>query len=200
MPLVSEIDPSTYRTTKHDADPMFIKRWSPRAMSGEEIASEDIYRLLEAARWAPSAYNDQPWRFLYCRRNTQHWPTFFDLMVEFNQQWTQKAAVLLVVLSRKTFQHDGKPNANHTFDSGAAWQNLALQGSAMGLVVHGMAGFDADKARRSLRIPVEYEVEAMIAVGRPGRTEDLPESMRELEMPSDRKPLAEIACEGPFGF
>jgi nitroreductase len=198
MPLVSEINPAEHRRTEHDVEPIFIKRWSPRAMSGEPIAAEDLARLLEAARWAPSAYNEQPWRFLYCRRNTELWPKFFDLLVEFNQQWTRNAGALLVVISKTTFDHDGKPNRTHSFDTGAAWQNLALQGAALGLVVHGMAGFDAEKARKTLHIPAEYRVEAMIAVGQPGRVEDLPREMQQREQPSDRKPLAEIATEGPF--
>jgi len=198
MPLVSEINPIEHRRTEHDIEPIFINRWSPRAMSGEDVSQNDIARLIEAARWAPSAYNEQPWRFLYCHRNTEHWPKFFDLLVEFNQQWTRNAGALFVVISKTTFDHDGKPNPTHSFDAGAAWQNLALQGTKMGLVVHGMAGFDAEKARKTLNIPPEYEVEAMIAVGKPGRVEDLPQEMQEREQPSDRKPLAEIVTEGPF--
>jgi nitroreductase len=200
MPIVTEIDPGDYRKPAHDVESSFIERWSPRAMSAEPLSQEELMRLLEAARWAPSAYNEQPWRFLYARRDTQHWQTFFELMINFNQQWAKNAAALFVVVSKGTFQHNGKPNVTHSFDSGAAWQSLALQGSAMGLVVHGMAGFDAEKARRSLRIPDDYHVEAMIAVGKPGRTEDLPEAMREAEVPSDRKAVSAIAGEGPFDF
>lgn len=200
MPIVTEIDPGDYRKPAHDVEASFIRRWSPRAMSAEPISRDELMRLLEAARWAPSAYNEQPWRFLYARRDTQHWQPFFELMVDFNQQWTKNAAALFVVISKRTFEHNGKPNMTHSFDSGAAWQSLALQGSAMGLVVHGMAGFDAEKARKSLRIPDDYQVEAMIAVGKPGRTEDLPEAMREAEVPSDRKPISAIATEGLFHF
>jgi nitroreductase len=200
MPSVSEIDPTAFRKPENDIEPLFVNRWSPRAMSGEEVLQGELLRLLEAARWAPSSYNGQPWRFLYGRRNTAHWSMFFDLMIEFNQQWTRKAGVLFVVISKTTFDHNGEPNPTHSFDSGAAWQNLALQGSAMGLVVHAMAGFDAKKARKTLNIPPEYEVEAMIAVGKPGRVEDLPPEMQQREQPSDRKPVAEIATEGPFRF
>jgi nitroreductase len=200
MPLVTEIKPSDHRHPAHAIEPIFVNRWSPRAMTGEAITDEELHRLLEAARWAPSSYNEQPWRFLYARRGGKHWQTFFDLMIEFNQQWTRNAAVLFVVVSHKSFEKNGKPNPVHAFDAGAAWQNLALQGAKMGLVTHGMAGFDADKARTALRIPEEYHVNAMIAVGRPGRVEDLPEGMREREVPSDRKPIAEFAKEGPFAF
>lgn len=200
MPMVTEIDTGAYRQADHAIDPMFIRRWSPRAMSGEAVSPEELMVLFEAARWAPSSYNGQPWRFLYARRDSPHWQPFFELMVEFNQAWAQKAAVLIVVLSRRVFEHNGEPNRHHSFDAGSAWQSLALQGSLMGLVVHAMAGFDADRARRSLQVPAEYEVEAMIAVGKPGRSEDLPEALREGEVPSDRKPVAEIACAGPFAL
>jgi nitroreductase len=185
---------------EHEIEPLFVNRWSPRAMSGADVSRADMLRLLEAARWAPSSYNGQPWRFLYCRRDTKDWSKFFDLMVEFNQQWTHNAGALVVVISKTTFDHNNKPNPTHSFDAGAAWQNLALQGAAMGLVVHAMAGFDAEKARQSLRIPTEYKVGAMIAVGKPGRVEDLPPEMQEREQPSERKPVGEIACEGPFNF
>jgi nitroreductase len=103
-----------------------------------------------------------------------------------------------VVLSHKVFARNGNPNPVHTFDAGAAFENLALQGAAMGLVVHGMAGFDRDKARASLGIPDDYDVEAMVAVGHPGDPADLPEPLRQREEPSDRKPITEIAREGAF--
>jgi len=200
MPIVTEIETGTYRRVDHAIEPMFTRRWSPRAMAGEPVALAELMQLFEAARWAPSSYNGQPWRFLYARRDSPHWQAFFELMIEFNQAWAQQAGALIVVLSRRAFEHNGKPNRHHSFDAGAAWQSLALQGVAMGLVVHAMAGFDAEKARRSLQVPAEYEVEVMIAVGRPGRTEDLPEAIREREKPSDRKAVAEISCEGRFAL
>jgi nitroreductase len=167
-------------------------------MSGEEISNDEFLSLLEAARWAPSSYNNQPWRFLYARRNTENWRRFFDLLTEQNQAWAEKAAVLLVILSKMTFDHNGKPSRTHSFDAGAAWENLALQGSLTGLVVHGMEGFDYDRARVELEIPEEYQVEAMAAIGKPGRKEDLPERFQEWEIPSDRKKVSEIAHEGKF--
>jgi nitroreductase len=106
----------------------------------------------------------------------------------------------MVVCSHKVFSRNGKPNPVHTFDSGAAFENLALQGSQMGLVVHGMAGFDRDKARRDLKVPDDYQVEAMIAIGQPGDPDQLPPELREREKPTDRKPIEQISCEGPFDF
>ena len=200
MSLVSDIDPSEYRQPDHPVDSVFVWRWSPRAMSGEPISAEQLMTVFEAARWAPSSYNEQPWRFLYARRGTKHWPTFFSLLVEANQAWAQNAAVLVVIVSGTTFTNGGGPNRVHTFDAGSAWENLALQGTLIGLVVHGMAGFDYERARRDLGVPDDFEVEAMVAIGKPGRTEDLPEAVRALETPSGRKPLSQVVCEGPFKF
>lgn len=196
--MPSRTDVSKYRKPDYPVESFIVNRWSPRALSGEEISREELMTLFEAARWAPSSYNGQPWRFFYARRGGEHWDEYFDLMVEFNQNWTKNAAVLIVVTSRTTFEHNGKPAATHSFDSGAAWQNLALQATAMGLVAHGMQGFDYDRAHELLELPDDWAVEAMVAVGRPGRKEDLPEEMREREKPSGRKPVSEIAFEGKY--
>jgi nitroreductase len=188
----------SFRQTEHDVDDLFINRWSPRAMSGEAIDHETLMILFEAARWAPSSNNNQSWRFLYAHRETKQWPLFFDLLAEGNRIWAFKAAVLMVVISKTTFDFNEKPARTHTFDAGAAWENLALQGSLLGLVVHGMQGFDYERAREALHIPELYQVEAMIAVGKPGEREDLPENLREREFPSSRKSLAELVGEGTF--
>jgi nitroreductase len=193
-------NPLDFRTPEYPIEPLIVRRWSPRAMTGEPLSTAELMTLLEAARWAPSTYNEQEWRFLYARRDTAHWPTLFNLLMEANQAWCRNAAVLVVVASHKVFTRNGQPNPVHTFDSGAAFENLALQGTAMGLVVHGMAGFDREKARRDLHIPPDYDVEAMIAIGRPGDPAALPPALREREAPSGRKAIGEIACEGPFSF
>lgn len=193
-------NPRDYRHPEFPVEPLIINRWSPRAMSGEPITDGELMSLFEAARWAPSTYNEQEWRFLYARRDTPHWGSFFGLLVEANQVWCQNAAVLIVIASHSVFTRNGQPNPVHTFDAGAAFQNLALQGTSMGLVVHGMAGFDYAKAQALLRIPADYHVEAMVAVGRPGDPARLPAALREHEIPSNRKPIREIAAEGPFSF
>ena len=120
-------------------------------MSGEPIAEADLFVLFEAARWAPSAGNTHPWRILYARRDTEQWPLFFDLLVERNKVWCVRAAALLLFISRTTNEQTGKPLVTHTYDTGAAWENLALQGTMRGLVVHGMAGFDYARARVGAR-------------------------------------------------
>jgi nitroreductase len=193
-------NPRDHRHPDHTVQPIIVERWSPRAMSGESISDVELNSLFEAARWAPSTYNEQEWRFLYARRDTPHWSLFFDLLVKANQTWCRNAAVLMVVASHRIFTRTNQPNPVHTFDTGAAFQNLALQGASMGLVVHGMAGFDRAAAQEALRIPADYTVEAMVAVGRPGDPADLPTELREREFPSGRKPIQEIAREGPFAF
>ncbi len=193
-------DPLAHRQSDHPIESLFLKRWSPRAMSGEAISKEELNSLFEAARWAPSTYNEQEWRFLYAHRESSHWSLFFELLMDANQSWCQNAGVLCLVASHKVFERNGKPNPVHTFDSGAAFENLCLQGAAMDLVVHGMAGFHQSKARADLQIPEDYEVEAMIAIGRPGAVDSLPEDLQSREVPTGRKPISEITCEGPFSF
>jgi nitroreductase len=168
-------------------------------MSGEELSDEEFLPLFEAARFAPSSYNNQPWRFIIAKRNTPEWEVLFSLMGEFNQSWTKNAAVLAVIISHKNFEHNNQPSVTHSFDTGAAWENLALQGSLKGLVVHGMQGFDYDKARELLAIPEDFTVEAMLAIGKPGKKENLPQELQEKEVPSGRKPLADLIFKGSFG-
>ena len=192
------IEAKNVRKAEYPVDDIFINRWSPRAMSGDAISREELMSLFEAARWAPSSYNNQPWRFLYALRNTPEWNLLFNLMGEFNQSWTKNAAALIVIVSKKNFDHNGQLSITHSFDTGAAWVSLALQGSMKGLVVHGMQGFDYEKAKSVLNIPDDHQVEAMAAVGKPGRKEDLPEAMRERETPSSRKSISEIVFEGKF--
>ena len=185
------------RKADHPIDDIFIDRWSPRAMSGEEIPEAELMSLFEAARWAPSSNNNQPLRILYGRRNTKHWPLFFNLLADSNRIWAGQASALLVMVSKNTFDN-GKPSRTHSYDAGAAWENLALQGSLRGYVVHGMQGFDYELARSSLNIPDGFTVEAMAAIGLPGNKEDLPDYLREREVPNERRKLAETVFEGPW--
>src|SRR5260370_38717373 len=172
-------------------EPLLLDRWSPRAMSGEEISHEELMRLFEAARWAPSSFNAQQWRALYARRGTEHWQTFLGLLVEGNKAWAKNAGVLVVFISRKMFDHNDEPSVTHSYDAGAAWENFALQGFHQGLVVHGMEGIDYERARKELRIPDEFQVEAMAAGGKPGSKERLPAKWRARESPNNRSKLSE---------
>jgi nitroreductase len=186
------------RKADHAIESIFLRRWSPRALSGEPLTKQELLTLFEAARWAPSTYNEQEWRFLYARRDTPHWPVFFGLLMEANRVWCQRAAVLVVVLARKVFTHNGKPNPVHLFDAGSAWENLALQATSMGLVAHGMAGFSFANARSLLQVPEHFDVAAMIAVGRPANPAELPVELREREVLNSRRPVAESICEGLY--
>src|SRR6266576_1926178 len=185
---------SDVRKPDHQIESLLLDRWSPRAMSGEEISREELMRLFEAARWAPSSFNAQQWRALYARRGTEHWQTFFDLLVDANKTWAKNAAVLVVFVSRKLFDYNDEPSVAHSYDAGAAWENFALQGFRQGLVVHGMEGFDYERARKELPIPDEFQVEAMVAVGKPGAKESLPEKLQTRENPNDRRKVTESVC------
>ena len=176
----------------------FLDRWSPRAMTGQSLQESELLTLMEAARWAPSCFNAQPWRFAYVANGSAGWQDLLATLVPGNQAWAARAGALIAVVSRTEFEHNGASAPTHAFDAGAAWMSLALQASAMGLVAHGMRGFDLQAARDCLRIPELYDLQAIIAVGYPGRVEDLADAYQERELPSSRKALAEIAFAGGF--
>jgi nitroreductase len=186
------------RTPTYDIHSLILNRWSPRSMTGEELTDEVLMSLFGAARWAPSSYNNQPWRFIYAKRNTEHWDKLFNLLVDANKVWAKNAAALVVVIARKNFEHNEKPTRTYQFDTGAAWENLALEATSKGLAVHGMQGFDYEKARKDLEVPDNFDVMAMIAIGKKGPKDQLPPQLQEREYPNDRKPLKEIVMEGLF--
>lgn len=177
---------------------IFLNRWSSRAMSDEPITNEELMPLFEAARWAPSARNEQPWRFIYTHKGTKLWGELLALMLPSNQDWAKKAPILVVIISKFFFDHNGNPSQIHTLDAGAAWMSLALQASIDGLVVRAIGGFDYDQAKTILNLPTEFKIEIMVAIGKPGKKEILPAELQEREKPSDRKPLTEIVFEDIF--
>jgi nitroreductase len=189
---------SSPRIPVHPIHPLFLNRWSPRAMTGQEMPLSELMPLFEAARWSPSGGNGQPWRFVFARKGTPHWQEYFDLLVPGNQLWAKNASVLVVLLSLSVQENSGKPAPSHTLDAGAAWMSLALQGSLNGLAIHGIGGFDREKARQVLGIPPEYKLEAMIAIGYPAPVETLPENFQAMEKPNARKNLEEIVFEGKW--
>jgi len=194
--MVQKPENESARKSNYPINPLILNRWSSRAMTGEALNDDDIMSLFEAARWAPSSYNNQPWRFIYAKRNTEHWDRFFNLLAEGNKNWTKNAALLVVVISRKNFEFNEKPAITHQFDAGSAWENLALEASSRGIVAHGMQGFDYEKAGVDLGVPHDFEVMAMIAIGKKGPIEILPPELQEMEKLTDRKPLKEIIMEG----
>jgi nitroreductase len=177
-------------------DPVFLERWSPRAFSSEAIDERDLHTLLEAARWSPSCFNEQPWRFVYAHRHSDL-DKFRPVLSEANQVWASSAPLLILVFSKKSFTLNGKPNRWAEFDTGAAWMALALQALKLGLRTHCMGGFDTDKAYSATGVnPDVYHAVCAIAVGKPGDIDSLPSELREREMPSERKSVTEIAFEG----
>jgi nitroreductase len=188
------------RTADHPIAPLFLERWSPRAFTGEAIERPVLMTIFEAARWAPSSYNSQPWRFVYALRDTPAWETFLGLLVPGNQAWAKQAAVLIVTASKTTMAPRGTemPSYSHSFDAGAAWQNLALQATQLGWHAHGMVGLDMPRAAAELGIPDGYRVEMAIAIGRVGDKSTLPEAYQAMEAPNGRDPVASFAFEGKF--
>ena len=174
-------------------NPMFLDRWSPRAFDPTPLPEEDIASLFEAARWAPSCFNEQPWMFLYGTSEEEK-DTFLEILVEKNRIWAHSAPVLAVLFAKRTFAHGDRPNRWAELDCGAAWVSLALQARMMGLYAHGMAGFSQKKAYELLNVPEEeYEAMCAIAIGAYGDRDSLPAEMLEMEQPNGRKALSEVA-------
>ncbi|MHC4626444.1 MAG: nitroreductase family protein [Planctomycetota bacterium] len=163
-----------------------VFRWSPRSMTGQRMPEDDLLSLFEAARWAPSAFNNQPWRFYYALRDSDKFQDLLGLLVEKNRQWCVNAACLMIVVSKNTYDHNGRPMRSHVYDTGAAWMALAIEGIRRGYVVHGMAGFDDEAAASYLALADEYQVNFMAAVGRPAPQVNA-------EAVSQRKEIDEIA-------
>lgn len=187
-----------HRQPEFPVEPLFPERWSPRAMSGAHIEKATLMTLFEAARWAPSSNNAQPWRFVYVLRGTAAWPRFLALLTPRNQSWCAQAGALVLIASQRELEGSGKPNRTHSFDTGSAWMSLALQASLLGLIAHGMAGFDYGAAGELAGVPDGYAVEAMCALGYPGPVANLPEELRAREVPSTRRPVSAFAFEARF--
>lgn len=189
------------RVSEHPVDPQFPGRWSPRSFTDEAVSEAEVLTLLEAARWAPSASNNQPWRFVWALRGEAGFDAILAGLVPFNQSWADKAAALIVVASKSVVTKDGAdaPNGFHAFDSGAAWGYLALQAHLNGLVAHAMGGFDHAKTAEAIGLPESHVMHAVVAVGHQGDAASLPEGLRPREVPSPRLSLAEVAKRGKFG-
>lgn len=181
-----------------DLDMRLPGRWSPRAMRPEPLTQSQLDTLFEAARWSPSCFNAQPWRFAYATPTSPAWPTFLGLLNDKNQAWARQAGALVALATRTQYETNDQPAPTAHFDAGAAWLALALQAQHMGLVAHAMAGFDQERAHGALSVPAVYSVCAMVALGLPGERSALPEALREREVPSPRKPLDEIALQDSF--
>lgn len=189
------------RQPDYPIESIFYQRWSPRAYSDVAVTEKELLTALEAARWAPSSFNCQPWRFLYAFNGDAWWQRYMDTLEPFNKIWATRARALVFILSDIGGQgSDGAPGdvGTASLDAGAAWSHLALQAHAMGLSCRGIVGFDADRMRKTLHVPEHYKIEMAVAVGRMGRKDDLPEKLRSREHPSHRRPLKESAFAGGF--
>ena len=188
------------RHADHTVHAMFLGRHSPRAFTDATLTMEQVLSLLEAARWAPSSNNMQPWRFAYGLRGDDGFARIAEALVPFNRTWADKAAALVVVASKTVVEKDGQsqPNAAHAFDAGSAWMSLALQAHLNGLFAHAMGGFDKVKAAELLNLPADHELHAVVAIGKQGSPDTLPEALRPGEVPNDRAALSDLAKHGTF--
>ncbi len=177
------------------------RRWSPRAFSDRRVEPDTLRSLLEAARWAPSSFNEQPWSFIVAtKQDPAEYARLVSCLVEGNIQWAQHAPVLMVSVARLSFEEDGKPNRHAFHDVGQAVANLIVQATALGLVVHQMAGIHPDKVRELYGVPEQYDPVAAIALGYPGDPQSLPEKLRKRELaPRERKPVTEFVFSGCWG-
>jgi len=182
-------------------DPLLANRWSPRSFADRAVEPAKLRQLFEAARWAASCYNDQPWYYLVATRDD---PAAFQKMLaclmEGNQVWAKAAPVLAISVARMKFAHDGSPNRHAQHDVGAASASLALEAESLGLAIHQMGGFDANRARDTYHIPPDHEPMAAIAIGYPGDPAALPDKLREREMaPRSRRPVSTFVYSGDWG-
>ena len=189
------------RHPAHPVDAQFTARWSPRAFADTPVTEAQMLTMLEAARWAPSSNNGQPWRFVWALRGEAAFDAIAAALVPFNRDWAPRAGALVVLASKAT-RIDSKgaevPNGPHAFDSGAAWMSLALQAHLMGLVAHAMGGFDAEALAQAVALPAGHTIHATIAIGPQGDPATLPEALQARETPNGREPLDKIAHRGSF--
>lgn len=189
------------RQPDHPVAPQFLARWSPRSFTGRALSEPEVLTLLEAARWAPSASNHQPWRFVWTVRGETAFDGILATLTGNNPVWAGKAGALVVVISKDTVlsrEREDVPNRTAGFDTGAAWMSLALQAEAMGLVAHAMGGFDKTALTVAIALPEGHTLQAVVAVGEQGPAEDLPDGLREREKPSQRRSVAEFSVRGRF--
>ncbi len=185
--------------TTFDIHPIIKKRWSPRAFQSTPIQKETVMRLLEAARWAPSSFNEQPWRFMVGFKGDNTWQRIHDAMVEFNQQWAGNAPVLIMAIGNK-ISSKGKTNAVYQYDVGQSMAYLTFQATEEGLAAHQMGGFSKEKAIELFDIPEDHEPIALMAIGHQDKPGTLSPDFEKMEnAPRARKPLSELVFAGEFG-
>jgi nitroreductase len=199
---VSQQDSSHSRRAQYPVNELFVSRWSHRALSGERIPDEVLFSAFEAARWAPSANNAQPWRFIYAKRDEAAWPQFLQLLSERNQAWASRASALVLILSLKERETaEGiKAIRSHSFDAGAAWSAFAHQAALDGWSTRAIGGYAIEATRTALQIPAQFNTEAFIAIGKATDKSVLREDFQALEKASDRQALSSLVAQGQFSF
>ena len=185
------------READYTIDTAFLERWSPRAFSNREVGNEILMRIFEAARWAASSQNEQPWRFIVACKG-EDLDKFVSFLAPANKIWAQHAPVLVLLVGQKTFSYNGKDNKTFALDCGTASGYMTLACTQNGLIAHGMAGFDGDMARAVLGIPSDFEPLAVYAIGYRGDKSRLPEKYQEREKPSGRRPVKDSIMEGKW--
>ena len=187
--------------TDHPIHKLISQRWSPRAFDAKLVPADVLRSLFEAARWAPSSNNEQPWAYLVATRdNAEEFAKMSSVLVEFNAGWAKHAPVLALAVYELAFAKNGAPNRNVPYDTGAATALLSIEATARGLFVHQMAGFDPDKARQVFDIPAGWEAIAALAIGYAGHADKLPQPYKDRETgPRTRKPLSEFVMTGQWG-
>src|SRR5699024_2298036 len=188
---MKNINIQDFRQAEHKIDEMFLQRWSPRSFSEQEVEEDTLMSVFEAARWAPSASNKQPWRFIIAR-TAEDRAKFHSFIMDANRVWCEKAPVLALIIS------DKETGPTHAFDTGTSWGYLALQAMKKDLITHAMGGFYKDKAREVLNIPEQFDIHALVAIGYQDEKAKLAEPLQEREAPSPRRGLNETLMEGEF--
>ena len=186
-------------TPDHSINPLITKRWSPRAFAATPIDPAEINKIFEAARWAASSFNEQPWRFVYAHKGDQAYGKLMEAINSFNQAWASSAPLLILGVVKDSFSHNGAANRHANYDLGAAVANMSIQAAEADIYFHQMAGFDPGKAAELIAIPEGYTPVVMIAAGYIGDADDLPEKLGEREnAPRERKVVSDFAFEGEF--
>lgn len=187
--------------TDHPVQDVISRRWSPYAYADQAVAKDDLMALFEAARWAASSYNEQPWRYIVAtRENREEYEKLLSCLVEFNQGWAKSAPVLALGVASQKYIRNGKPNLHAWHDLGQASANLCVEATARGLSVHQMGGILPAKAKEIYGIPDDFDVVSGLAIGYAAEGDEVPEAMREGEsQPRPRKPLSELIFAGSWG-
>lgn len=189
------------RITQFPCDEIFLTRRSTRAFDLEKkIDHDELMSCFEAARWAPSSYNSQPWRYVYAEKGSLAYNNMVESMVEFNKQWASHAQYLILICSRTKMRHNDAYARTHSLDAGSSYIQFILEAHQRGIACHPMDGFSHEKIRAFFNIPEIYQIEALVACGKPGDISLLPAALKEKEIPTERLKIEEFVSSENFRF